>query len=81
MNKDYPARSSGSAPIKLIGIIAVLVLGGIIFLTTVSGTYTNVNANEIHVTDILVNGTLTINGITMTASQWSYLVNTLLQSH
>lgn len=60
MNKDYPARSSGSAPIKLIGIIAVLVLGGIICLTTVSETYTNVNANEIVVKQAWISGELSM---------------------
>ena len=43
-----------------------------------SSAVNNLNACEIHVADLLVNGTLTINGVSITASQWSYLVNTVL---
>lgn len=53
-------KSTGSAPIKLIGIIAVLLLGVIIFFTTVTGIYENVNANEIVLKQAWVSGALTV---------------------
>jgi hypothetical protein len=46
-----------------------------------SSAVNTLNACEIHVADLLVNGTLTINGVSITASQWSYLVNTVLAGH
>jgi len=52
-------RSSGSTPLKLIGVFAVLILGLIIFFTTVSGTYEKVNSDEIVAKQAWITGALT----------------------
>jgi SPFH domain / Band 7 family len=61
---DYGPRNGGKssvpASVKLIGIVAVLIIGLIIFFTTVSGTYVNVNANEIVVKQAWVSGELSM---------------------
>ena len=52
--------TKGSSPVRFIAIIAAITLAGIIFLTTVNGTYTNVSANEIVVKQAWISGELTV---------------------